>query len=184
MKPLQNRIDFCVIISVDGANPNGDPLVPGYPRILYDGHGEISDVCIKRKIRNRLQDMGEEIFVQQDDRIDDGYRSLKARAMGFNEFKDEYSKKNSDPKAIKDITCKKWIDVRTFGQVFPFKGLGSVSTGIRGCMSLSPAISLNIPDIKEYQIIKSTNLDETSDGRKDNATLFYQHRIVESAYVT
>lgn len=54
MKPLQNRIDFCVIISVDGANPNGDPLVPGYPRILYDGHGEISDVCIKRKIRNRL----------------------------------------------------------------------------------------------------------------------------------
>ena len=93
-------------------------------------------------------------------------------------------KKNSDPKAIKDITCKKWIDVRTFGQVFPFKGLGSVSTGIRGCMSLSPAISLNIPDIKEYQIIKSTNLDETSDGRKDNATLFYQHRIVESAYVT
>ena len=140
MKPLQNRIDFCVIISVDGANPNGDPLVPGYPRILYDGHGEISDVCIKRKIRNRLQDMGEEIFVQQ--------------------------------------------DVRTFGQVFPFKGLGSVSTGIRGCMSLSPAISLNIPDIKEYQIIKSTNLDETSDGRKDNATLFYQHRIVESAYVT
>ena len=93
-------------------------------------------------------------------------------------------KKNSDPKAIKDITCKKWIDVRTFGQVFPFKGLGSVSTGIRGCMSLSPAISLNIPDVKEYQIIKSTNLDETSDGRKDNATLFYQHRIVESAYVT
>lgn len=86
MKPLQNRIDFCVIISVDGANPNGDPLVPGYPRILYDGHGELSDVCIKRKIRNRLQDMGEEIFVQQDDRIDDGYRSLKARAMGFNEF--------------------------------------------------------------------------------------------------
>ena len=48
MKPLQNRIDFCVIISVDGANPNGDPLVPGYPRILYDGHGEISDVCIKK----------------------------------------------------------------------------------------------------------------------------------------
>lgn len=47
---------------------------------------KISDVCIKRKIRNRLQDMGEEIFVQQDDRIDDGYRSLKARAMGFNEI--------------------------------------------------------------------------------------------------
>lgn len=83
MKPLQNRIDFCVIISVDGANPNGDPLVPGYPRILYDGHGELSDVCIKRKIRNRLQDMGEEIFVQQDDRIDDGLEKPKRQELGI-----------------------------------------------------------------------------------------------------
>lgn len=54
MNPLQNRIDFCVIISVDGANPNGDPATMSwYPRVLYDGHGEISDVCLKRKIRNR-----------------------------------------------------------------------------------------------------------------------------------
>ena len=54
MNPLQNRIDFCVIISVDGANPNGDPATMSwYPRVLYDGHGEISDVCLKRKIRKR-----------------------------------------------------------------------------------------------------------------------------------
>lgn len=37
MNPLQNRIDFCVIISVDGANPNGDPSISWYPRVLYDG---------------------------------------------------------------------------------------------------------------------------------------------------
>ena len=64
MKPLQNRIDFCVIISVDGANPNGDPLVPGYPRILYDGHGEISDVCIKRKIRKKGKSCFKKILYQ------------------------------------------------------------------------------------------------------------------------
>ena len=46
----------------------------------YDGYGEISDVCIKRKIRNRLQDMGEAIFVQSDERADDGCKSLADRA--------------------------------------------------------------------------------------------------------
>ena len=46
------RIDFCIVISVDGANPNGDPLNGNRPRQSYDGFGEISDVCIKRKIRS------------------------------------------------------------------------------------------------------------------------------------
>ena len=51
-KTLQNKIDFVVVFSVKGANPNGDPLNGNRPRINYDGFGEISDVCIKRKIRN------------------------------------------------------------------------------------------------------------------------------------
>lgn len=50
--------------------------------------------------------MGEEIFVQQDDRIDDGYRSLKARAMGFNEFKDEYSKRILIQKQLKILPVR------------------------------------------------------------------------------
>ena len=64
MSILQNKIDFEAIIEVKNANPNGDPLNGNMPRTTYDGLGEISDVCIKRKIRNRLMDMGENIFVQ------------------------------------------------------------------------------------------------------------------------
>ena len=64
MPVLQNKIDFAVLFSVKKANPNGDPLDGNRPRVDYDGFGEVSDVCIKRKIRNRLQDMGEKIFVQ------------------------------------------------------------------------------------------------------------------------
>ena len=80
-KTLQNKIDFAVIISVRRANPNGDPLNGNRPRQTYDGYGEISDVCLKRKIRNRLQDMGKSIFVQSDDNRAPGdeHRSLKAR---------------------------------------------------------------------------------------------------------
>lgn len=61
-----NKIDFEALVMVKNANPNGDPLNGNRPRETYDGFGEISDVCIKRKIRNRLQDMGENIFVQSE----------------------------------------------------------------------------------------------------------------------
>ena len=59
MSTLANKVDFEVIISATDANPNGDPLSGNRPRINSKGLGEISDVCIKRKIRNRLQNMGE-----------------------------------------------------------------------------------------------------------------------------
>ena len=80
MEILNHKIDFSMIITVNNANPNGDPLSGNRPRENYEGYGEISDVCIKRKIRNRLQDMGEKIFVQSDDRCDDGFKSLRERA--------------------------------------------------------------------------------------------------------
>ena len=56
MSELKGKIDFTLFISATNANPNGDPLNGNRPRINMDGYGEISDVCIKRKIRNRLQD--------------------------------------------------------------------------------------------------------------------------------
>lgn len=52
MSTLKNKIDFAVVFSVRYANPNGDPLNGNRPRTTLDGYGEVSDVCIKRKIRN------------------------------------------------------------------------------------------------------------------------------------
>ena len=77
MSVLKNKIDFVALVSVDRANCNGDPLNGNRPRTDLNGFGEISDVCIKRKIRNRMQDLGHPIFVQSEDRCDDGYKSLK-----------------------------------------------------------------------------------------------------------
>ena len=54
METLQNKIDFALVIAVNHANPNGDPLNGNRPRETYEGYGEISDVCLKRKIRNRM----------------------------------------------------------------------------------------------------------------------------------
>ena len=77
---LSNKIDFAIIFSVKNANPNGDPLNGNRPRQDYDGHGEVTDVCLKRKIRDRLQDEGYSIFVQSDERKTDGMPSLRVRA--------------------------------------------------------------------------------------------------------
>lgn len=63
MGVLKNKIDFVALISVTMANANGDPLNGNRPRTDYNSFGEMSDVCIKRKIRNRMQDLGQTIFV-------------------------------------------------------------------------------------------------------------------------
>lgn len=72
MAALENKIDFAIAFEVNNANPNGDPLNGNRPRTTSEGLGEVSDVALKRKIRNRLQDAGESVFVQSDDRSDDG----------------------------------------------------------------------------------------------------------------
>ena len=81
MSALSHKIDFAIIFSVKNANPNGDPLNGNRPRTDYDGIGEVTDVCLKRKIRDRLQSDNYAIFVQSDEKKTDGMPSLKERAI-------------------------------------------------------------------------------------------------------
>ena len=74
---LSKKHDFAVIFKVKNANPNGDPLNGNRPRTNYEGFGEVSDVCLKRKIRNRLMQSGESILIQSDDnKLDDWKKRL------------------------------------------------------------------------------------------------------------
>lgn len=181
MSELKGKIDFTVFVSVSNANPNGDPLNGNRPRINLDGYGEISDVCIKRKIRNRLQDLGQRVFVQSDDRTDDGFRSLKERAEGCEELNKEISKKKkADRDLCARIACKEWIDVRSFGQVFAFKG-EDVSFGVRGPVSIHQAVSLSPVDIISMQITKSVN-SEAGKESKASDTMGTKHRIGYAVY--
>ncbi|MEG1186177.1 MAG: type I-C CRISPR-associated protein Cas7/Csd2 [Eubacterium sp.] len=178
MSDFTNKIDFAVVVTVEKANPNGDPLNGNRPRENYDGFGEISDVCIKRKIRNRLQDMGNEIFVQSDERCLDGYKSLSDRAKGYEPL--QKALKAKDKEAYAKAACEKWIDVRTFGQVFAFKD-DSVSIGVRGPVSIHPAVSQSTVDIYTMQITKSVN-SETKD-KKSSDTMGAKHRIDFGVYL-
>lgn len=182
MSVLDHKIDFAAIISVTKANPNGDPLNGNRPRQNYDGKGEISDVCLKRKIRNRLQDTGESIFVQSQDRSDDGFASLRDRADSNETLKkaltDKKSKISSDEFA--SIACSEWTDVRSFGQVFAFKG-SELSVGVRGPVSIQTAVSVDPVDVTSMQITKSVN--STTSDTKGSDTMGMKHFVEFGVYV-
>lgn len=180
MGKFTNKIDFEVLVMVKDANPNGDPLNGNRPRETYDGFGEISDVCIKRKIRNRLQDMGENIFVQSDERSDDNCKSLAERAKK-NELMQK-ALKDKDKDAYAKAACEAWIDVRSFGQVFAFKD-DSVSVGVRGPVSVHSAFSVLPVSIDSMQITKSVNSETSKDGKKSSDTMGMKHKISSALYV-
>ena len=166
MESIQNKIDFAAIVIVDGANPNGDPLNGNRPRTTIDGLGEISDVCLKRKIRNRLQDMGCKVFVQSADRADDGMGSLRDRADAILK---QYSK---DSEGLIRAACAEWIDVRAFGQLFAFKG--------RGPVTIRPAFSASPVNISSIQITKSVNSE--SGDKKGSDTMGMKYRVDHGVY--
>ena len=189
---LTNKIDFAVVFKVKNANPNGDPLNGNRPRANYDRVGEVSDVCIKRKIRDRLQEAGIPIFVQSDDKRQDEYRSLKSRAEGELD-------KNLPEASFRGAACKKWFDVRSFGQLFAYGGKKKdkkkkddseqstpdekgVSIGIRGPVSVHPAFSVDKINISSEQIVKSVNA-EGDDGKPSSDRMGMKHRVDEGIYV-
>jgi len=177
---LSKKIDFAVVFNVKNANPNGDPLNGNRPRITLDSHGELSDVCLKRKIRNRLIELGHSVFVQSDDIRTDEYKSLRERAeavLPSKGTKDELSK----------LACEKWFDVRSFGQVFAFsgdkKGEG-ISIGIRGPVTVQPAFSIEPVEITSTQITKSVNSEpskKSEDGMSSDR-MGMKHRVDYGIY--
>lgn len=180
MSTLNHKIDFALVLSVRHANPNGDPLNGNRPRETYEGYGEISDVCLKRKIRNRMMDLGAPVFVQSNDRCIDGRKSLKDRADSIPALK-----KEKDADVYAKVACQTWLDVRSFGQVFAFKNGGEadgVSIGVRGPVSIHPAFSVDPVEISSLQITKSVN--GVSGAKKSSDTMGMKHRVDFGIYTT
>ena len=185
MNALKNKIDFAIVLHVRNANPNGDPLNGNRPRTDYSGFGEITDVCLKRKMRDRLQEAGQAIFVQSDDRKIDAETSLKNRAE---------SEKNGLGKAIwkakgkKDEAarkaCEKWFDVRAFGQLFAYgkeADASGVSISIRGPVTVQSAFSKEMVSIVSTQITKSVS-GEGDGSKRASDTMGMKHRVENSIY--
>ena len=193
MTTLSKKIDFAVIVTVNHANPNGDPLNGNRPRTTYEGLGEISDVAIKRKIRNRLMHMGKKIFVQSDDNRAEGdeYGSLRERADATLKGVD-----TGDKKKYQEAACKTWLDVRAFGQLFAFKAKKGkksegeedsegVSIPVRGPVSIHPAFSVApvLDRVVSIQITKSVSGETGEKDKRGSDTMGMKHRVDHGVYV-
>ena len=186
MSYLQNKIDFALVLRVRNANPNGDPLNGNRPRTDYGGFGEITDVCLKRKLRDRLQETDHAIFVQSDDRKADGETSLRNRAesdvngLGKDAWNPKKSKKDETAKKA----CDKWFDVRAFGQVFAFGKEGDasgVSIPVRGPVTVQSAFSKEIVGVISTQITKSVS-GEGDGSKRGPDTMGMKHRVDSGIY--
>ena len=203
MTTLENKIDFAVILRVTKANPNGDPLNGNRPRMDYDGYGEISDVCIKRKIRDRLSEMKDgqgkymhSVLIQCDERKVDDATSIKNRIEAVLKSELNGGKKEEFAKAA----CAHWFDVRAFGQVFAFSsdkkkgkkaeegetdpvGDTGISVAVRGPVTVHSAFSMEPIRPESIQITKSVNNEDTKDGKKSADTMGMKHRVDKGVYV-
>lgn len=171
---INHKVDFIFTIEVRGANPNGDPLTGNMPRLDGRGFGEISDVCLKRKIRNRFQDMGHDIFVKAAERSDDGFTSLEKR------FGASFGAKMPNNEVEKQAN-EKWLDIRSFGQVFTYQ---KRSLGIRGPVSISIGKSIEPINITTMQITKSVNgMEAKASGARSADTMGTKHFVDYGIYV-
>lgn len=181
MEVLTNKIDFAGIISAQLCNPNGDPLNNNMPRTDWEGYGIISDVCLKRKIRDRLQDAGYNILNEKPENTSDGIYSIAEKVKTDLELK-KFIKKG-DSIGFKNAACSKWVDVRTFGQVFAYKDkdTGSVSIGVRGPVSIQFAKTIDVPPIDNISFTKAINSNQ-NDGSTFNNNKYLVSRGVYVFY--
>lgn len=177
---IKNRYDFVILFDVENGNPNGDPDAGNMPRIDPEtGHGIVTDVCLKRKIRDYVETVKEDA---------DGYRIYikkhtplnrsDSEALSFLGITDDLkAAKKSDPeidKKIRDFMCLNFFDIRTFGAVMTTFVKGALNCGqVRGPVQLGFARSVDpiIPqDITITRVAITTEADalkkETEFGRK------------------
>lgn len=173
---ITKKIDFALIIRAKNCNPNGDPLDGNRPRLTYNNLGEISDVAIKRKLRDRLQENGEKIFVQINEKRNDDAKSLKDRYDNAQKTWNLSPTEKKNKRILAKKSCEEWYDVRAFGQVFAFTG-DEASLPVRGPVSIHPAFSTEQVTTFSQQITKSVNLKDDSDKGKAGDTMGMKHRI-------
>lgn len=149
MSELKNRIDFVYIFDVQDGNPNGDPDAGNLPRVDAEtGMGLVTDVCLKRKVRN---------YVQIAKGLADGFDIFIKEKAVLNKLIDK-AHDDSEVKASKDKTeaarkfmCKNYYDIRTFGAVM---STGKNAGQVRGAIQLTFARSVDAIATAEHSITR------------------------------
>ena len=171
---IKNRYEFVVLFDVENGNPNGDPDAGNMPRIDPEsGYGLVTDVCLKRKIRNYVEmvkedEEGYQIYIKENVPLNRSDNQA-FEYLGIDEKKAKDLKKN-DPEAdrkIRDFMCKNFFDIRTFGAVMTTFVKASLNCGqVRGPVQLGFARSIDPIVSQEVTITRVAITTEKDAGNK------------------
>ena len=198
MTKLTNSKHITVVIGVKRANPNGDPDAENMPRQDSNGKGIISSVCLKRKIRNQLQDRMENVLYYNASHSGESERNIKDILLSNPKVKKVFEE-NTENIEKKRVIASEFTDVRMFGATLAFKEIlpkKSLSLGINGVVSVQQAESVEPIMVDSMRITKSLNSEfvekksknksdtnpESTESGKGSDTMGMQHLVEFGVY--
>lgn len=195
---IKNRYDFLIIFDVENGNPNGDPDADGMPRVDYEtGTGIVTDVCIKRKIRDYIELLfsgaaGYRIYHRNDATLNKKDRDAIDSVLNISSTDNEDAIKKlkeaikenrgAVDKSIQEYMCSQYYDVRTFGAAMTTFTKGSLNCGqTRGPVQMSFARSVDPVSPQEITITRDAVTTE-SDAENKRNTIGHKYVIPYALY--
>lgn len=183
---IKNRYEFTILFDVENGNPNGDPDAGNMPRIDPEtGYGIVTDVCLKRKIRNYVETVKEDsegyrIYIKDGVPLNQSDKEAYTH-LGIDEKEANKSKGEIDEK-IAAFMCQKFYDIRTFGAVMTTFVKAKLNCGqVRGPVQLGFAKSIN-PIIPQEITITRVAITTEADAKKKETEMGRKHIIPYALY--
>ena len=187
-EPIQNRYDFVILFDVENGNPNGDPDAGNMPRVDPEtGYGLVTDVCLKRKIRNYVETLKEDapgyrIYIKDGVPLNRSDNEAVA-ALGIDG--DLKAAKKSTPdidRKLRDWMCQNFFDIRTFGAVMTTFVKGALNCGqVRGPVQLGFARSVD-PIVPQEVTITRVAITTEADAEKKGTEMGRKHIVPYGLY--
>lgn len=187
-EPIRNRYDFVILFDVENGNPNGDPDAGNMPRVDPEtGYGLVTDVCLKRKIRNYVETLKEDapgyrIYIKDGVPLNRSDNEAIA-ALGIDG--DLKAAKKSTPdidRKLRDWMCQNFFDIRTFGAVMTTFVKGALNCGqVRGPVQLSFARSVD-PIVPQEVTITRVAITTEADAEKKGTEMGRKHIVPYGLY--
>ena len=187
-EPIKNRYDFVILFDVENGNPNGDPDAGNMPRVDPEtGYGLVTDVCLKRKIRNYVETLKEDapgyrIYIKDGTPLNRSDNEAIA-ALGIKE--DLKAAKKADPgidRKLQQYMCESYFDIRTFGAVMTTFVKGALNCGqVRGPVQLTFARSID-PVVPQEVTITRVAITTEADAENKGTEMGRKHIIPYALY--
>lgn len=187
-EPIKNRYDFVILFDVENGNPNGDPDAGNMPRVDPEtGYGLVTDVCLKRKIRNYVETLKEDapgyrIYIKDGVPLNRSDNEAIA-ALGIDG--DLKAAKKSTPdidRKLRDWMCQNFFDIRTFGAVMTTFVKGALNCGqVRGPVQLGFARSVD-PIVPQEVTITRVAITTEADAEKKGTEMGRKHIVPYGLY--